>query len=421
MFGFLYPRLIYFKDVKIKPNNPPIKETTTMKFTTLKNLAAAVIVVASTSAFAKGANGEMLAKKGGAPALGQLNISLTFPQVGEQTILPQGVSPGYLSPSGYTDLQALCVNALGIIKQARIKAEMAIDFGNYEGAVAALVAGLQSASNEFSYGSYGRRANPATVMAIRHGAMLAAHTARDTEKFRPLLKENTSALKLNLVNKVVELVEETFEELDKPFFFSSVGSGHCMGHGCYKGPSRHLGIFRDGYFSKTADVAAKFISIYTGNSGMMAANLLKLSIASQASWSAAEILNTSPFRFDYACAVSRLDYINTGISDSVKEYITMPEGNDVQRRAKERFLFIVANWATREMVWALNQVNLQSCELKKSLKTSGPKHGHGNNDDDDITVKSKSTTTTVIDSDGDGDVDYVSKTKTKSKTEVEID
>lgn len=393
-----------------------------MKLSSLKKLAMVCIVASTSSALAKGADGELLAKKGkGTGSIiitnnNQINLpaSLTIPMVGDQTILPNGIIPSYLSPSGYADLQSLCVNALGFIGQARIKAVQYYNMGNNDAAAQALIDGLEKASQELAMrGAFGQRANPATVMAVRHGAALAKFAAKDTDVFKNVLQENTGALKLFIVNKVVSLVEEVFEKLDKPYFFTSIGSGHCIGHGCYSGPSRNLPVFRPQYFGKTAEVAAMFIDLYTSHQGMMGTNLLRLSIASQASWSAAEILNTSPFRFDYACAVSRLDYINQGIKESVKEYLAMPEHTEQQKRYKERYLFIATQGVNQEMNWALNQVNLQTCELKKSYKSHGPTHGpkhHGQSSsgdqDADIDVD---VTVNGVGNDVDVDVDVIQK------------
>ena len=392
-----------------------------MKLSSLQKLAMVCIVAATSSAFAKGTGGEALAAKGKTAGTIQItNVnqiqlpSLTIPMVGDQTILPNGIIPSYLSPSGYADLQSLCVNALGFIGQARIKATQYYNMGNNDAAAQALIDGLEKASQELAMrGAFGQRANPATVMAVRHGAALAKFAAKDTDIFKNVLKENTGALKLNLVNQVVELVEDVFEKLDKPYFFTSIGSGHCSGHGCYSGPSRNLPVFRPQYFGKTAEVASKFIELYTSGQGMMGTNLLRLSIASQTSWSAAEILNTSPFRFDYACAVSRLDYINQGIKETVQEYLAMPEGTDQQKRYKERFLFIATQGVNQEMNWALNQVNLQTCQIKKSYKKHGHGYGHGQDDDGDTTVKVK----VGVDTDGDGDNDVT----VKAKVEVDED
>lgn len=406
-----------------------------MKLSSLKKLAMVCIVAASSNALAAGASAEGLAaaanggvKLKGAHA-GTINItqiqvpSLSIPMVGDSTILPNGIVPSFYSPKGYSDLQAICETALGEIARGRSKSVKYYNMGNMDLAADALVEGLENAAKQFAGGGFfGQRANPATVMAVRHGAALAKYTAKDTESFRGITQENTGALKFYLVNEIVEVVESVFERVDRPFFFTSIGAnGHCMGHGCYRGLSRNLPVFNPAYFGKTAEVASKFIGVYTSQQGMMAHNLLRLSIAAQASWSAAEILNTSPFRYDYACAVARLANLNKEIKESVQEYFAMPGHTPQQVANKERFLWIVSQSVNEEMGWALNQVELQSCEISKGLKAF-KKHGHGHGygqDDNDIEITSKRKSTTWVDTDGDGDMDVV--TETKSKRKIEID
>lgn len=404
-----------------------------MKLSSLKKLAMVCIVAATSSALAKGANAEGLAaaSNGGVKVKGGnsgvINItqfqipSISLPMVGDSTILPNGVIPQYYSPSGYADLQAICESALGEIARGRSLSVEFYDLGDMDAAAGALVEGLENAAQMLgNRGYFGQRANPATVMAVRHGAAMAKYAAKDIDSFRGTTQENTGALKFYLVNQIVTLVEDSFDSLDKPFFFTSIGAnGHCSGHGCYRGMSRNLPVFNPKYFGKTAEVASDFISVYTSQQGLMAHNLLRLSIAAQASWSAAEILNTSPFRHDYACAVSRLANINKDVKKAVQDYLSMPGHTPAQVSQREKFAYIKVVSINQQMGWALNQVNLQSCQVTKKLEQQNAHHGHGQNDDDDITITSKSQSTTLEDTDGDGDVDKV--TKTKAKTKVQID
>lgn len=343
-----------------------------MKLSSIKNLAAALIMTASTVALAKGANAEAVSKaqqsgKGNVLLQNTYNFQVTVPEVGLGTLLSPNSTPRYFPQSRYIDLEAQCSSAVSALEEAISEAGLAYAAGATDDAAKIIATALRTSASGFGMSYYGH-ANPASIMALRHGAMLAEVMMSNVESFRVILDPvypgevqnmngTTSALKLALVRKVAQLVINTFNELDTPHFFRRIQN--CFNSHCYRDGARYLDIFDGDFFAETGKVAAKFITIYSDNVKIQAHNALELAIASQAAWSAAEILSTSVYRRDYACAVTRLSRLNTWIGNAIQKYMSMPEGI-----AREQYLIGTVGNTRAQMHWALNQVNLANCSLK---------------------------------------------------------
>jgi hypothetical protein len=305
-----------------------------MKLTKLKTLTTVCPLLASVSASAG------------------KTFTVVIPNVGDGTLLATNATPRYFSANRYADLQAACSNIISQIESAMSTAGVFVRNDMVQ-STNILYRAIKSSAAALGGGFQGA-ANPNTVIAITQAAALADVIMNDVEHFRPVLASNTNALKLALMVKLTKLIKSAYHDLDDRYFYSSVEQ--CRHSYCYSDPAQNLDFLENAYFGETAGLASKFIDLYSANASMMSHNLLEMILVSQVSKSAAEVLSTSFYRRDYACAVTRLDGLNSWVQEQVGNYLSSPEG--IQR---EQTLANVVSYARMQMYWAQQQVNLQNC------------------------------------------------------------
>lgn len=304
-----------------------------MKLTTLKSLTAACVMFASVAASAG------------------VKFTIDIPSIGDNTLLAQTSQPRFYPTDRYIDLEAACTTIISDLDSALSEAGLYVR-SDMEASANTIYLALKEANRKLGGGFYGG-ANPNTVIALNQASILSDVIMNEVEHFRPVIKDNTTPLKLSLIYNLAKLVIQA-HKLDTRFFYNSINQ--CSHSSCYMDPARNLEFLDSEYFGETAGLAKMFISMYSSDSRRMSHNLLEMILVAQLSRSAAEVLSTSFYRRDYACAVTRLARLNGWVQKQVQSYLSKPEGED-----REKFLNDIIGWGRAQMYWAQEEINLQQC------------------------------------------------------------